>query len=470
MLIDDMKIYNTLSKKIDEFKPSEEIVTYYTCGPTVYDHAHIGNLRTFVFEDLLKRALLTSGFSVNHVMNITDVDDKTIKKGEGNRSKHNNLTNKYQEIFFNDLNKLNILPPTKITKATQYIDQMVELVSSLLDKGYAYKGDDGSIYFSVTKYADYGKLSNLDKSGLKSGARVSQDEYDKENPADFALWKAWDKSDGEIFWETSLGKGRPGWHIECSAMSQKELGQTIDIHAGGVDLIFPHHENEIAQSEAATGKKFARYWVHGEHLLVDGKKMSKSLNNFYTLDDIVARGFSPLDFRYLCLQAHYRSKLNFTWEALEAARNSRLRLLRISQDIRHKIQLPDHRLWRDPVGMRDKIQISNSKFLKQFADKILDDLNTPEALAVLWEMLRDEKITDSDKLFALNKIDKEFLAIGIYDAKEEKIPSDVLDLAKKRDEAKKNKNFQLADEIRKQVRDKGYSIEDSSDGYKIIKI
>jgi len=453
-----MKIYNTLSKKIDEFKPSEEIVSYYTCGPTVYDHAHIGNLRTFVFEDLLKRALLTSGFSVNHVMNITDVDDKTIKKGEGNRSKHNNLTNKYQEIFFSDLNKLNILSPTKITKATQYIDQMVELVSSLLDKGYAYKGDDGSIYFSVTKYADYGKLSNLDKSGLKSGARVSQDEYDKENPADFALWKAWDESDGEIYWETSLGKGRPGWHIECSAMSQKELGQTIDIHAGGVDLIFPHHENEIAQSEAATGKKFARYWVHGEHLLVDGKKMSKSLNNFYTLDDILARGFSPLDFRYLCLQAHYRSKLNFTWEALEAARNSRLRLLRISQDIRHKIQLPD------------KIQISNSKFLKQFADKILDDLNTPEALAVLWEMLRDEKITDSDKLFALNKIDKEFLAIGIYDAKEEEIPSDVLDLAKKRDAAKKNKDFQLADEMRKQVRDKGYSIEDSSDGYKIIKI
>lgn len=457
MLISDMRIFNTPTKRIDHFDAPSKAVAYYTCGPTVYDKAHIGNLRTFIFEDLLKRALIINGYKVNHVMNITDVDDKTIKKGAGNKSKHTELTNKYQNLFIQDLNKLNILSPTKITKATQYIDQMVELVSMLLKKGYAYKGEDGSIYFSIMKYADYGKLSNLDKSGLKSGVRVSQDEYDKENPADFALWKAWDKNDGEIYWETSLGKGRPGWHIECSAMSQEELGQTIDIHAGGVDLIFPHHENEIAQSEAATGKQFARYWVHGEHLLVDGKKMSKSLNNFYTLDDIVVRGFSPLDFRYLCLQAHYRSKLNFTWEALDAARNSRLRLLRISQDTKQKIQLTN------------KIRISNSKYLKQFKDKISDDLNTPEALAVLWESLRDEKINDSDKFFALEKIDKEFLAIGVCDAKEEKIPSNVLDLAKKRDEAKKNKDFQLADEIRQQIRGEGYNIEDSSGSFKIIK-
>ncbi|OQB05480.1 MAG: Cysteine--tRNA ligase [bacterium ADurb.Bin212] len=457
MLIDDMKIYNTLSKKIDEFEPLKGSVSYYTCGPTVYDHAHIGNLRTYIFEDILKRTLMTAGFDVYHVMNITDVDDKTIKKGQGNKSKHTELTQKYQKIFFEDLAKLNILPPTKITRATQYIEQMVELVDSLLNKGYAYKGDDGSIYFSIDKYADYGKLSNLDKSGLKSGARVSQDEYNKENPADFALWKAWDQNDGEIYWETSLGKGRPGWHIECSAMSQKELGQTIDIHAGGVDLIFPHHENEIAQSEAATGKQFAKYWVHGEHLLVEGKKMSKSLNNFYTLDDIVGKGFSPLDFRYLCLQAHYRSKLNFTWEGMEAAKNSRLRLQRIAQEIENKAQ------------STNRSQTLDSKYLSQFKEKIFDDLNTPEALAVVWEMVRDTEAKDDEKYAAIQYLDKEILALGLLESGVESIPQDILALAELRSKAKIEKNFAKADRIREEIEIKGYTLEDTVTGTKIIK-
>ncbi len=451
-----MKIFNTLSKREEIFKPLSKEVSYYTCGPTVYDHAHIGNLRTFIFEDILKRALMSAGFKVNHVMNITDIDDKTIKKGQGIKSKHTKLTQKYQKIFFEDLSKLNILPPTKITKATQYIEQMVELVNFLLDKGYAYKGEDKSIYFSINKFADYGKLSNLDKSGLKSGARVSQDEYNKENPADFALWKAWDASDGEIYWETSLGKGRPGWHIECSAMSQKELGQTIDIHAGGVDLIFPHHENEIAQSEAATGKQFAKYWVHGEHLLVDGKKMSKSLNNFYTLDDIIGKGFSPLDFRYLCLQAHYRSKLNFTWEGMESAKNSRLRLQRIAQEIENKAQ------------STNRSQTLDSKYLSQFKEKIFDDLNTPEALAVVWEMVRDTEVKEDEKYATIQYLDKEILALGLQESIIESIPKEILALSELRSKAKIEKNFAEADRIREEIERGGYTLKDTANGTKIL--
>ena len=275
-----MKFYNTLSKSLEEFKPIETgKVKLYTCGPTVYNFAHIGNLRTYIFEDLLRRLLEFSGYNVVQVMNMTDVDDKTIKAAGGNRDEFSTLTKKYEKAFLSDLEELNILRPTEITRATEYIDQIVEFVSELLDKGFAYKGQDGSIYFSIDKFADYGKLSGLDKNGIKSGARVSQDEYTKENPADFALWKAWDESDGDIFWDTSLGRGRPGWHIECSTMSQDKLGETIDIHTGGVDLVFPHHENEIAQSEARTGKRFVNFWLHAEHLLVDGKKMSKSLGN-----------------------------------------------------------------------------------------------------------------------------------------------------------------------------------------------
>ena len=455
----DMKIYNTLTKIIQEFRPlKNNQVGLYTCGPTVYDHAHIGNLRTYIFEDVLKRTLLFSGYSVRHVMNITDVDDKTIKKGQGKKELHQELTEKYEKIFFGDLARLNIIKPEIITRATQYIDAMVDLVEDLLTKGYAYKTDDGSIYFSIEKFDGYGKLSNLDKRGLKAGARVAQDSYDKDCPADFTLWKAWNEGDGEIFWETSLGKGRPGWHIECSAMSQRELGQTIDIHAGGVDLIFPHHENEIAQSEAVSGKQFARFWVHGEHLLVEGQKMSKSLHNFYTLDDIVSRGFDPLDFRYLCLQAHYRSKLNFTWQGMEAARNTRQRLIRLA-----------HELKDSSIGEQKK-EIPESKYLNNFKEKIFDDLNTPEALAVVWEMMRDHNLSDEEKLSTLKILNKKILALGLFETDREEIPAEISRLTEERSQAKRDKNFLEADRIREAIENKGYTLEDRSDGTIIIKI
>ena len=451
-----MKIYNTLSKTIEEFVPADsENVSLYTCGPTVYDSAHIGNLRTYLFEDFLKRTLSFSGFFVNHVMNITDVDDKTIKKAVGDKEKLLSETKKIEANFVEDLKKLNIELPDKFTRATEYIEQMVALVSSLLDKGFAYKAEDGSIYFSISKFENYGKLSGLDKEGLKSGARVNQDEYDKENPADFVLWKAWDEADGSIFWESTLGKGRPGWLIECSAMSQDALGESIDIHAGAVDLIFPHHENEIAQSEAATGKKFAKYWVHGEHLLVDNKKMSKSLNNFYTLNDIIEKGYSPLDFRYLCLQAHYRSKLNFTWESLEGARNARKNIENIICNIR-------------PETVDSEILSIENQYLREFTDKIANDLNAPEALAVFWKMLKDESITGEERFSLATKMDS-VLGLGIECITKDLIPEEVMNLVSERENAREQKNWAESDRLRNEITALGYGVEDTGEGSKVSK-
>ena len=473
-----MKLYNTLSRKTEELKPIEKgKVQLYTCGPTVYDFAHIGNLRTYVFEDVLRRSIEFNDFEVNHVMNITDVDDKTIKAGAGKKDQFEKLTRQFENAFFADLKKLNIKKAGTITRATKYVEQMVVFVKELLDKGFAYKGEDGSIYFSIKKFKNYGKLSKIDLDQLKVGARVDQDEYSKENPADFVLWKAWDKDDGDVFWEYELGKGRPGWHIECSAMSQDVLGETIDIHTGGVDNIFPHHENEIAQSEARTGKEFVKIWIHGEHLLVDGKKMSKSLGNFYKLKDIEKKGFSPLDFRYLVIQSHYRSKLNFTWEALEAAANSRKRLSRVINKLINKrtddqtshseLAVPLRSLVRGvdsesrsrswvKAGMTDK------KYLKRFRGKIDNDLNTPEALAVVWALVRDQKVSDEEKVDTIQKME-EILALDLLNDIVDEIPEEIKKLAKERDEARTNKEFDKADEIRDKILEFGYIVEDGSD-------
>ena len=451
-----MRIYNTLSHAIEEFKPISDVATMYTCGPTVYDYAHIGNLRSFVFEDVLRRALLANGFKVKHVMNITDVDDKTIKKSAGDKRQHHLITREYEERFFADLKSLNILKADQITRATDYIQDMVTLVQDLMNLGFAYKSEDGSIYFSISKFHDYGKLSGLDKEGLQAGARVKQDNYDKEDPSDFALWKAWNEEDGGIFWETALGKGRPGWHIECSAMSQKELGDTIDIHAGGIDLVFPHHENEIAQSEARSGKPFAKYWVHGEHLLVDNQKMSKSLQNFYTMRDLEERGFDPLDFRYLCLQAHYRSKLNFSWAALESAKNARTRLSRLADDLK--------------TGSDDQNKDAKDEIYKAFLAKISDDLNTPEALAVLWEALRSNHLDDASKLRALKEADSTILGLDLFSSnKDNNVSDEVNELLAKRKEAKDLRDFKRADEIRDKIEAMGYSVEDRASGSVAVK-
>jgi len=453
-----MKFYNTFNHKKETFEPIKAgEASMYTCGPTVYDLVHIGNLRAYIFNDLLKRTLLVNGYEVHHVMNITDVDDKTIKKSQGKKEKFAKLTKEFEDKFWSDTKELNIIAPSKVTRATEYVEQIVAFVEVLMKKGFAYMAPDGSIYFSIAKFKDYGKLSQLENRELKPGARVIQDEYDKENPADFVLWKAWDEDDGEIFWDTStwlgagtaLGKGRPGWSIECSVMSTDALGPTIDIHTGGVDLVFPHHENEIAQSEAETGKKFVNYWLHNEHLLVDGRKMSKSLNNFYTLADIKDKGFSPLDFRYLMLSAHYRSKLNFTWEALTAAKNAREKLKRFISD-------------NQVDGEYCKI------YTKKFYSKLNEDLLTPEALAVVWELVKDEKKDIGKKIATLQKWDEEILALGLFESDE--IPAKIIELADRRKQAREDKDFNLADQLRDEISQAGWTIEDlENNEYKIVK-
>ncbi len=389
-----LKFFNTLTRKEEVFQPLRgKVVRMYSCGPTVYNFVHIGNIMAYTFADLLRRYLTFKGYDVIQVMNLTDVDDKTIKRSKEEGVPLKEVTERYSKAFFEDVKAMNILPASIYTKATDHIKEMVDITKQLLEKGIAYKGNDGSIYYSISKFPAYGELAHLDLKGLKAGARVKQDEYTKDEVQDFALWKAWDKEDGEVFWETELGKGRPGWHIECSAMSMKYLGHSFDIHTGGIDLIFPHHQNEIAQSEGSTGKKFVNYWLHNEHLMVDGRKMSKSLKNFYTLRDLEAKGADLRDFRYLLLSAHYRKQLNFTFEGLDAAKGALSRLDDFVRNIKtHK-------------GAKYLKEVSDlAKKTKEGFEKYMDDdLNVPEALAVIFEFVKEvNKITESTKLSEKN--------------------------------------------------------------------
>ena len=386
-----LKFYNTLTRRKDEFKPLKKgLVRIYSCGPTVYDYPHVGNLRAFVFYDLLRRYLKYRGFRTKHVMNITDVDDKTIRNSRKEGLSLRKFTEKYTKIFFDNLEKINIEKFELYPKATEHIKEMVELVKTLLRKKLAYKGADGSIYFNIRKFSSYGKLSKLDVSGLKAGARVSQDEYTKEEARDFALWKAWTHEDGDVFWETAIGKGRPGWHIECSVMSTKYLGKTIDIHTGGVDLIFPHHENEIAQSEGATGKQFARYWLHNEHVMVEGKKMSKSLGNFLTLNDLLGRNHDPRAIRYALLSTHYRSKLNITDKSLWAAQQA-------VEKIDNFMDLLGEVKSKKKTSPKVKKIIKDAK--KGFREAMDDDLNTSLAISKIFDFTREvNKLMDKGKI------------------------------------------------------------------------
>ena len=314
-----IKLFNTLSGKKEMFKPFKgKTAQIYTCGPTVYNYAHLGNLRTYVFEDILRRALEINGYKIKQITNITDVEDKIIKKARQEKKEISQITRPYEKIFFEDLEKLNIEKAERYPRATEHIKEIINLISVLMKKGFAYQVEDKSVYFKISKFKNYGKLSRLKKR--RAVGRIDSDEYKKDDVQDFVLWKS--AKSNEPFWSSPWGAGRPGWHIECSAMSMKYLGKTLDIHAGGVDLIFPHHENEIAQSEAATGKKFSKFWIHGEHLLVDGEKMSKSLGNIFTLRDFEKNNVNFLAFRYLLLGTHYRKKLNFTWQSLKAAQNA----------------------------------------------------------------------------------------------------------------------------------------------------
>ncbi len=435
-----MRIYNSLSRSIEDFKPQGDTVSIYTCGPTTYDFMHIGNLRTFLMADLFERSLRLNGLKIKTVQNITDIDDKIIRRAGERGIGIAELSHEFEEFFFADIKSLNILPKDEVTKATAYIQKMEAYIVDLIEKGFAYKESDGSVYFDISKFPDYGKLSGIDAKNLKSGTRVLSDEYSKDDVQDFALWKAEPKD--TVGYASQWGWGRPGWHIECSVMSQEALGETLDVHMGGIDLLFPHHENEIAQSEAKSGKKFVNYWIHGAFMLVDGKKMSKSLGNFYRLQDIVNKGFDPLALRYLYLQTHYRQEMNFTWEALEAAQNALNKL-------RNK--------YLNATSEGENLPVT-------FMETVNDDLNIPRALGILWEnieLLSKKDLEKADEVLGLGL--SEFVQVEVD------LPAEILELSSKREEFRNAGNYEEADKLRNEIEDKGYIIEDSAAGMKIRK-
>ncbi|MEK6872715.1 MAG: cysteine--tRNA ligase [Nanoarchaeota archaeon] len=445
-----LKLYNTLIRKKEIFKAlKKNHVGMYSCGLTVYDYGHIGNFRAFVASDILRRYLEYKNYKVKKVVNITDVDDKTIKRSVSENKSLEEFTKKYEKAFFEDEKKMNIKKASIYPKATKHIKEMVSLIERLLKKGFAYKSGDG-IYFNIKKFKNYGMLSGVKLSELKAGAseRIKKDEYDKENAKDFALWKFYDNEDGNVFWNTKLGKGRPGWHIECSVMSSKYLGESFDIHNGGVDLIFPHHENEIAQSEADSNKKFVNFWIHSEWMIVDGKKMSKSLGNCYNIRDLVQMGYNPPDLRYFYLTGNYRSQLNFTFDNLKNSQNSLERLKNIIKELKNDKKI-------------------NKEYLKKFENAMDNDLDTVNALQVLWSLIRDDKA--EGKIRTIKKIDSIF---GLDLLKKEKIiiPNKIMKLVKERELVRKEKNWFLADSLREKIRKFGYKTDDTKDGTRVSKI
>ena len=455
-------LYNALSRRKEIFKPIRKAwVGLYTCGPTVYNFAHIGNLRTYIFEDVLRRTLEYGGYKVRHVMNLTDVDDKIIRDAAKKGETIFDFVKPYEKVFFDDLAKLNIVPAWRYPKATDHIKEMIVIIKKLLAKKLAYRAD-GSVYFDISAFKQYGTLSRLGERSLKAGAasgHVDADEYAKLDVQDFVLWKG--KKDNEPSWPAPFGEGRPGWHIECSAMSMKYLGNTFDIHGGGVDLIFPHHENEIAQSEGATGKPFVRFFMEGEHLLVNGEKMSKSLGNVCTLRDFEMRKLNPLSFRYLALTSHYRSKLNFTWESLEAAHHSLDRLTDMVRSLKAEK--------RTRTQIKKKINLE--PYRKRFEQACTDDLNIPKMIAVLWKMIHEyhktpERYDTSNILSVLYDMDR-ILGFGLKEISLAKIPEHVIKLAHEREAWRKQKEWKKADEVREKIKHAGYSVEDSLDGPRI---
>jgi cysteinyl-tRNA synthetase len=470
----EIRFHNTMSGRTEPFVPLVPgEVSCYTCGPTVYDYAHIGNFRTFVFQDVLRRYLKSRGFRVTQVMNLTDVDDRIIQKSAAAGVSIREYTDKYIQAYLEDRWALNLQPPEHIARATEHIDDMVQLIQRLSEKGYTYVSE-GSIYFRIAKFPAYGKLSKIDVTGMQTGARVDMDRYDKDNARDFALWKA--PKPGEHFWETPIGPGRPGWHIECSAMAMKYLGDTLDIHSGGVDLTFPHHENEIAQSEAATEKQFVRYWLHAEFLLVDHEKMSKSVGNFATLRELFAHGHKPSSVRFLLASVPYRSQLNFTPESLQAAASSVERLRTFAARLQSG---------KFPAGASPEVASRAAKAREDFDGGLADDLNTAQALAAIFDLVRDVNIAMDrgefrqgdaapvlavleifDTIFAvLQDNDAESLrAVGI--AQDSGAPSDAeIDaLVAERQAARKRRDFAASDRIRDQLAQSGVILEDSRDG------
>ncbi|RKY48541.1 MAG: cysteine--tRNA ligase [Candidatus Neomarinimicrobiota bacterium] len=453
--------YNTLTRKKEKFKPiTPGIVKMYTCGPTVYNYAHIGNFRAYTFEDLLRRYLKFKGFKVIQVMNLTDVDDKIIKASKEKGVPIEEFTTPYKKAFFEDIETLGIEKAEFYPEATKHINEMVDIIKKLLAKGHAYKAADGSIYFKVSSFEKYGQLANLNVKEMRVGERVASDEYEKEEIRDFALWKSWKPEDGNVYWNTELGKGRPGWHIECSAMSMKYLGNHFDIHTGGVDNIFPHHENEIAQSECATGEKFVNYWLHCEHLLVNDEKMSKSLGNVIYPRELIARGVDPVVIRYTLLSTHYRQKLNFTTEKLISSASSVERLL----DFYNSLDF-----YEDSKQTELKNLISDTE--KAFEEALDDNLNISEAMAAIFELVKEvnkhkakKQISRTDAKNIKATLDRFDTVLNIFKMGQVKLSKEIRQLIDRRAKARKEKNWKEADRIREYLLERGIILEDTPQG------
>jgi cysteinyl-tRNA synthetase len=475
-----MRFFNTYSRQLEEFEPGDPAlrkIGIYTCGPTVYSRAHIGNFRAYVFEDLLQRHLELRGYKVHRVMNITDVDDKTIRGARETKIPLRKFTEQFKEAFFEDIETLRIKRADEFPAATDqlYIDKMIEMIAILISRGLAYQAEDESVYFRINKFPGYGRLAHFDLTQLQSTDRVKHDEYDKEHIGDFALWKAWDEEDGDVGWESPWGRGRPGWHIECSAMATTLLGQQIDIHCGGVDNIFPHHEAEIAQSEGVTGRKFVRYWLHCAHLLVDGQKMSKSLGNFYTLPDVLKKGYSGREIRYALMRVHYRAPLNFTWEGMEEARQA---LTRIDEWV--------GRL-RETVAEKVDTGKNAARPGEHFEEALDDDLNISAALGFLFESIRktnramDRGELDSasanswlnwwERVNSVLRLPASVQLRASLDMKGElqaaHIPAEIAELVRQREEARLAKDFQKSDQLRDELSARGWEMRDTKEGYMI---
>ncbi len=445
-----VKLFNTLSKTKEVFVPLvPREVKLYSCGPTVYNYAHIGNFRAFVFSDTVRRTFEYLGYEVMQVMNITDVDDKTIRGAKTAGIPLKEFTTKYENIWRSELAQLGVLPPHQTPRASGYIEEMIEMIKTLLEKGLAYPADDG-VYFDIAKSEDYGQLADL-KLDSHTQSRINNDEYDKNNPQDFALWKFWKEDDGEVEWDAPFGAGRPGWHIECSAMSTALLGEQLDIHTGGIDNIFPHHTNEIAQSEGVTGEHFVNYWLHVGHIHIADEKMSKSVGNIVYLETLENNNINPLAYRYWLLTSHYRTTTNFTLEAVTAAGEAYKKL---------------HRLMID-LSEIESGQISEMYRIK-FIEALEDDLNTPQAIAITWEMANDGSISPANKKATLLDFDR-VLGLGLNKIKPEIIPTEVTVLLEKRDQARTNSNWTESDNLRDQIDALGFEVKDTPAGQKVYK-
>ena len=463
-----LHFYNTMTRSLERFEPLDPtLVRMYTCGPTVYNYAHIGNFRAYVFEDVLKRHLIYRGYKVLHIMNLTDVDDKTIRGANEAGLALNDFTKPFIDAFFEDLKTLSIVPADRYPAATDHLAEMIDMIQTLLDKGIAYRGEDGSIYFSIEKFPEYGKLAHLDREGMRAGARVAADEYAKDNVADFALWKAWTEKDGPVKWDSPFGPGRPGWHIECSAMAMKYLGETFDIHCGGVDNIFPHHEDEIAQSEACTGHMFVKTWLHCEHLVVDGKKMSKSLGNFFTLRDLIGKGFTGREVRMELLAARYRQSLNFSLDGLGERRTALNRI----DDFRERLTVTAAGAAPGPAPAWAQQAETD------YTVAMDDDLNTPEALVAVFDMvsagnraLNQNACPPAEAAAALAVLDRLDSGLGILKPAAAAIEPELQALLDRRAAARKAKDWPEADRIRDEFAKRGWAVKDTAQGPKLSRI